>query len=120
MANERREMELDRRSFMVGGAAAGLTLAAGAQTAAAEAAKVAAQGAETSRRPNVIVYIADQFRADFHRREWSELHHEYSESGCNGGTGNQLQWRDLQSARVFSVALGVDDWTLCDGDGSLA
>ncbi len=54
--------ELDRRQFIARGAASGLAFGVGAGSAVAE---VAAQGAGSSRRPNVIVYIADQFRADF-------------------------------------------------------
>jgi len=52
---------LDRRRFLMGGAAAGVALGAGVGSASGEA---AGQGG-TRRRPNVIVYIADQFRADF-------------------------------------------------------
>ena len=57
--------ELDRRQFIARGAASGLAFGVGAGSAAGEVAEVAAQGAGSSRRPNVIVYIADQFRADF-------------------------------------------------------
>jgi arylsulfatase A-like enzyme len=63
MSEER--MELDRRSFIAGGAASGLALGMGAGSAAAEVAEGAGQEVERFRQPNVIVYIADQFRADF-------------------------------------------------------
>jgi arylsulfatase A-like enzyme len=52
---------LDRRRFLMGGAAAGVALGAGVGSASGEAAGQAG----VRRRPNVIVYIADQFRADF-------------------------------------------------------
>ena len=57
--------ELDRRRFIAGGAASGLALGMGAGSDAEEVAEGVVQEAARARRPNVIVYIADQFRADF-------------------------------------------------------
>ena len=51
---------LDRRSFLISGAAAGAALGLGA-TAKAES-KAAAQPA---RKPNIVLYLSDQFRWDF-------------------------------------------------------
>ena len=55
-----------------------------------------------------------------YRGEWAELHDEDAEPGCDGGARNELQRCDLQSAGVLAVAVGVDDRTICDGDGSVA
>ena len=58
MAEER---TLDRRAFLTQSAAAGVALGMGA----AAPAETDAQTIATAARSNVIVYIADQFRADF-------------------------------------------------------
>jgi len=63
MSDGRRE--LDRRRFIAGGAASGLAFGVGASGATGEVAEGAGQEAGRFRRPNLIVYIADQFRADF-------------------------------------------------------
>lgn len=47
---------IDRRSFIASGLAAGVALRSG---------KAEAQAARPSSRPNIIIYLADQFRADF-------------------------------------------------------
>jgi arylsulfatase A-like enzyme len=50
---------IDRRSFLSSAAAAGIAMHAASGTANA------AMQSPTARRPNIIVYLADQFRADF-------------------------------------------------------
>ena len=59
MSEGKAERGMDRRTFLAGSAAAGIGLGM-AQAGVAESAQVGAAS-----RPNVIVYIADQFRADF-------------------------------------------------------
>ena len=55
---------MDRRAFLTGTAATGIGMGM-ARVGAAEGAQAGASGTPRGSRPNVIVYLADQFRADF-------------------------------------------------------
>lgn len=64
MGQDKREQALDRRDFLTGGAAVGAALVLGGSSSAETSAQRSPERS-TQPRPNVIVYIADQFRADF-------------------------------------------------------
>src|SRR5205823_3339409 len=65
MGQQRKNTTLGRREFLLSGAAAAAATSLGAAASAAAEPSAAQQVASPEKRPNLILYLSDQFRWDF-------------------------------------------------------
>jgi arylsulfatase A-like enzyme len=103
MQMKRDELRMDRRSFLAGSAAMGVGLG---MARAGMAEDAAAEEMAGSSRPNVIVYIADQFRADF--------------IGANGGNSTtKTPNLDAMAARGTNFTSAICNQPVCSPSRSV-
>lgn len=100
MAGKSEEKQLNRRQFLIGGAASGVAM--GLNSAASDA--VLASAASTT-PPNVILYIADQFRMDF--------------VGANGNPSSRTPNLDAMAARGTNFTGAVCNQPVCSPSRSV-
>src|SRR5947209_4467681 len=85
---------IGRREFLLSGAAAAAATGLGAAAASAAEPSAAQASAQPARRPNIILYLSDQFRWDF-----------VGANGLNGSTRTPNLDALVASGKNFSSAV---------------